>query len=176
MKQKKNWYILNIRSGQENIIKYKIKNIFKKKISYKILNPIKRIKIIKNGKKYIKKRNIYSGYLLIKIKLNKLIYYKLKNIEGINSFLNERYNDYPLPLKNKEIKNIIKNLYNQYKKKFYIKKKKIDIGDNVKIINGLFKNIKAIVKKIYKEKSLLNFNILGRPTSIIIKNINLKKI
>ncbi|WGH26089.1 MAG: hypothetical protein NHF93_00030 [Candidatus Shikimatogenerans bostrichidophilus] len=175
-KNKKNWYILKIKNGYEQIIKKKL-NYFKKKkkILCKIFNPFLKKKKIKNGKKYYLKKKFYPGYLIINIFLNKNIFYKIKKINGVYNFLNERINNLPLPLNNIEINNIIKNYkyFKKNKKKKYNLYKKYKIGDNVKIIEGIFKSLSGNIDKIYKKKKKIKLIVMFFGRKIPIKiNIN----
>lgn len=178
--KKKKWYILKIKNGYEKIIKNVLINYKKKKkILSNVFLPIKKkIKII-NGKKKVIKKNFYPGYLIIKIFLNQKILYKIKNIKGVTGFLNERLNKLPVPLNDNEINNII-NKYYKYKT-LKIKNNEqiydnLNIGDNVKIIYGVFKNLNGIIENKNKKKIELSLIILNRKVTIKMKYNQIKKI
>ncbi|WGH27118.1 MAG: hypothetical protein NHG12_00035 [Candidatus Shikimatogenerans bostrichidophilus] len=166
------WYILKIKNGLEKIIKKKILNLKKKmKFLVKFFIPVKKeIKII-NGKKKLLKINFYPGYLIINIFLNEKILYKIKNINGVLYFLNERINNLPLPLNDNEINNIINNYYkyNTFKEKDNNLLIDYKIGENVKIKYGVFKNLNGIIENIYKKKNIVELSVIILSRKIIIK-------
>ncbi|WGH27632.1 MAG: hypothetical protein NHG11_00035 [Candidatus Shikimatogenerans bostrichidophilus] len=147
MLKKKKWYILKIKNNYEDIIINKIEKKIKKKI----------------------KKKYYLGYLMIKIFLNKKIFFFIKNIEGVSYFLNERINKLPLNINNN----------NYYKKKNinYKKKKKYNIGETIIIKKGIFKNKNGKINKIYKKKKKIEILILilGKIIPIKIKIDQIKK-
>ncbi|WOX79396.1 transcription termination/antitermination protein NusG [Candidatus Shikimatogenerans bostrichidophilus] len=162
--KKKEWYILKIINGEEKYIINKIKEKLLKYIKY-IFIPTKKYIRVKNGKKKIYKEKIIPGYMFIKIYLNKYILLILKKIKGILGFLNERNNKLPLKINKNELKNIIKNKYNNSYK----------IGDNVIINSGIFNNIKGKIEKIKKNNIILSIKLLGRNTKIELNINNINK-
>ncbi|MDH3004956.1 MAG: hypothetical protein NHG09_00705 [Candidatus Shikimatogenerans sp. JK-2022] len=164
----KNWYIIKIQNKFENYIKERILKILKEnniKIYY-FFNPYFIKSKFKKGKKYIKKKNILPGYLILNIFLNNFIFFKIKKIKGVIFFLNERKNNLPLSLNYNEIKNFFKKFKIIKKKK---DKKKINIGENIKIKKGIFKNIEGKIFKKKKKYIYIYIKIMGKNVPIKIK-------
>ncbi|WGH25600.1 MAG: hypothetical protein NHG13_00255 [Candidatus Shikimatogenerans bostrichidophilus] len=171
---KKNWYIIKIKTGLESTIKYKINSLFKKE---KKINKIFIPYIKSNGKK---KKNILPGYLIINLNLNNILLYKIKKIKGVNYFLNERRNKLPISLDFKEIINFIKSFLKIKKEKKKIVKKNINLklGEDYKIIEGLFNGLNGIITNIYEKYFIVTIYIMGRKIPVKInlnKNENNKK-
>ncbi|WGH24813.1 MAG: transcription termination/antitermination NusG family protein [Candidatus Shikimatogenerans bostrichidophilus] len=164
---KKKWYILNIITRYEVDISNKIKNITNNK-DIKVYNFIKKDIKIKNNKKYIYNRRLLPGYLIIYLKLDYLLLYKIKKINGVIGFLNERNNKLPIPLK-----------YNEFKK--FLKKNKKDRniikkGDDISINSGIFIGLIGKVEKIYKDKIEISIYIMGREVNLKIDKNKVNKI
>ncbi|WGH25728.1 MAG: transcription termination/antitermination factor NusG [Candidatus Shikimatogenerans bostrichidophilus] len=172
---KKKWYVLKIKNGYEKLIKKKIFILYKKNndILGKILIFYKKnIKIIK-GKKIFYKKNSLPGYLIINIYLNNKILYKIKNITGVSCFLNEKINKLPLSLSKKEVKKII------YKHKNYLNNDinlNFVLGENVKIIYGIFNGFNGNIEKILNNNVELSVIIFDRKILIKLKINQIEKI
>ncbi|WGH24627.1 MAG: hypothetical protein NHF92_00030 [Candidatus Shikimatogenerans bostrichidophilus] len=164
---KRKWYIINIITKYEIDIISKIKNIIndKKLIVY---NFIKKDVIVKDNKRYIYKKRLLPGYLILYFKLDFLLLYKIKKINGVIGFLNERVNKLPISLNFKELEKFLKKN----------KKKDINInkGDDIKINSGPFMGLSGKVENKYKDKIEISIYIMGRLVNLKIDKNKVNKI
>ncbi|MDH3004616.1 MAG: hypothetical protein NHF90_00455 [Candidatus Shikimatogenerans sp. JK-2022] len=172
---KNKWYIIKIITKYENYIIDNIKKIlYNNKIKeFKIYNLFNKTIKYKNNKKYIYKTKTLPGYLILYFKLNSLIYYKIKNINGVLYFLNERIDRLPISLNKTEIKSFIDN---NKTNNYITKTNKFKKGDYIKIKKGLLSGIKGKVKKITKHNIFLYIYIMGIKTKLLINKNKVKKI
>ena len=99
-----NWYTLRVISGKEKKIKetilYDVSNAgMEEKIS-DILVPSENIVEMKDGKKKIKEKVFFPGYLLVRLEMDKETKYLLENVNGVISFVGPK--GQPQPLKKED--------------------------------------------------------------------------
>lgn len=89
---KKAWYVLRAISGKEGKVKEildaAIRNTDLGQNVFQVLIPTERVMSMRNGKKVIKERNLYSGYVFIEAILTPDVIYVLRNTSNVIDFLN----------------------------------------------------------------------------------------
>ena len=67
--EKKGWYVLRAISGKENKVKEvldaEIKNTDLGNYVFQVLIPTEKVYTVRNGKKVVKEKNLYSGYVFV---------------------------------------------------------------------------------------------------------------
>ena len=105
-----NWYSLRVMSGKEE----KIKNNIFRELEYEkdiaenvedILIPTENVVDIKNGKKLVKKKVHFPGYILMKMEMNNETKFFIEGIDGVMSFVGPKGS--PQSLNDAEIKRIL---------------------------------------------------------------------
>lgn len=172
------WYVLQVMSGQENrvckTLQYRIDAETANGIDSGILEvviPTERIEDRKsNGKKVVRDRKLYPGYVLIKVRLfdqeGKLIpdtWGLIRETNGIIGFIG---GEHPVPLPQEEIDKMLQqgaeeNLAPKPAVEF-------NLGDMVVIREGAFENIEGSVVKIDQERQILgvSINMFGSSTIV----------
>jgi transcriptional antiterminator NusG len=87
----------------------------------------------------------------------------VKNTQGVIGFLG---GDKPTPLTESEVKEILNDI--ESKKKRVVQKHKFEVGDSVKIVDGVFVNFIGTVTDVQHEKGRLSVlvSIFGRDTRV----------
>ena len=95
--------------------------------------------------------------------LNDDIWSLIKNTNGVIDFLG---GEKPLALTDKEVEEILQEL--EERKKGVVQKHKIEVGDKVKITDGVFVNFVGTVLEVNHEKGRLSVmvTIFGRDTRV----------
>ena len=163
------WYILHVRTGQEERIKRLIQNKVNRGVE-KIKNviiPTEDVSEISKGEKKIKSRRYWPGYILIEIEDNfddEITWHSIRTTPGVFGFLGADRR--PVPLKDEQIERIKKEL--EERKSKPTPKIEFKPGDKVEITDGPFVNFTGIVEEVYPEKERLkvNVSIFGRGTSL----------
>ena len=164
-----NWYSLRVISGKEE----KIKDSIFRELEYapqiaedieEILIPTENVVEIKKGKKQVKKKVFFPGYVLVKMVMNNENKFFIENIDGVMSFVGTKEN--PQPLKSHEIDRLIGSIDSEDSDIIDIEIP-FKVGDSVRVIDGPFKDFDGLIQEVNdKNRIKVNVNIFGRPTPI----------
>lgn len=164
--------------GYENKVADLIKEEAKKKnmeyLMEDIVIPTRDHTEIRRGKKYIVKKKIFPGYVLLKIKPGENIWGMIKNVNYVAKFLGGK--NKPRALSEKEIEDIFSNMEN-----IEVRENSKDIflpGEMVKIMDGPFEGFSALIDTVDDEKRLIwvSVSIFSRETPLELKFEQVKKI
>ena len=128
---------------------------------------------VKDGKKKVTERSLYSGYVFAKIDLNTEIQHLIQSIPKVSGFIGE--SNTPTPLSEHDINVILDKVNNRAAPK---PKVFFDNGEMVRIIDGPFANFTATVDEYDLEHGTLKLNvsIFGRATPVDISYTQVEKI
>ncbi|NGX31452.1 MAG: hypothetical protein K940chlam8_00820 [Chlamydiae bacterium] len=162
------WYVVQVLSGQEDKVK---KQVLENRASVSgmledvedVLVPKENVAEVKAGQQKISEKRIWPGYILIKMNLTDEVWHYIKSINGIVDFLGGAK---PAPLAQKEVDEILQDL--EQKKEKVTHKHKLEIGEKVKITDGVFINFIGQILEVYHEKGRLSVmvSIFGRDTRV----------
>ena len=165
-----NWYTLRVMSGKEE----KIKNNIFRELEYEqdiashveeILIPTENVIDMKNGKKQVKKKTFFPGYILLNMEMNNETKFFIEGIDGVMSFVGPKGN--PQSLNDAEIKRIVGSFDADDDSVEEMEEMPFKVGDSVKVTDGPFKDFNGLVQEINdKNRIKVNVNIFGRPTPI----------
>jgi transcription termination/antitermination protein NusG len=161
------WYVLQVLSTQEKKVKKALEEHLELKAMSdqieEILLPTENVSEVKKGQQHVVEKRLWPGYLLIKMDLNDESWQYVKNTTGVISFLG---GDKPTPLTDEEMKELLKDLAD--KKQKITQKHKFEVGDRVKIVDGVFVNFIGTVIEVFRDKGRLSMmvSIFGRDTRV----------
>ena len=165
-----NWYSLRVMSGKEE----KIKDSIFRELEYEkdiaenvedILIPTENVVDIKNGKKLVKKKVFFPGYILLKMEMNNETKFFIESINGVMSFVGPKGS--PQSLNDAEIRRIIGSFDQDGDSVETMEEIPFKVGDSVKVTDGPFKDFNGLIQEINdKNRIKVNVNIFGRPTPI----------
>ena len=163
-----NWYTLRVISGKER----KIKDNILFELDYQnlssevsnILIPSENIVEMKEGKKKVRNKVFFPGYILIEMSESKEAKYLVENTDGVMNFVGS--NGDPQTLKDDEITRILGEVEGREGREVVIAPYKV--GDNVKVTDGPFADFTGFVNEVNNEKQKVkvSVSIFGRPTPI----------
>lgn len=162
------WYVLHVYSGQETKVKAYIENEVKvsgleEKIT-DVLIPAEDVVEMKGGKKKVRNKVFFPGYLLVRMALDKETQHLMQNVPGIIKFVGGQ--NAPQTIRPDEIDRIMRRVERKDEKE------SIDvpfsIGDPIKVIDGPFNDFSGFVEEINLEKNKVKVmvSIFGRPTPV----------
>ena len=164
----KKWYVIHVLSGHEKKIKSYLENeIQTLGLSDKInsvLIPSEEVTEMKNGKKKVKNKVFFPGYMLIEAVLDKDTAHLISSTPGVTNFVGSKSK--PQPLRGDEIERILGRVDEAKQREM------IDVpfreGDPIKVIDGPFTDFTGFVKEVNQEKSKLKVmvSIFGRATPV----------
>lgn len=165
------WYVLHTYSGYENKVKEKIDMLIENEQDniYSVKVPTEKVVEKKNGKEVVKEKKLFPGYVLINMNVTPRTWYIIRNINGVTGFVGPDSD--PVPLTEEEVRN------------FGVKKEvsmdiDVEVGDKVKINNGLFADTLAEIKEIDYEKGTIMgiVSIFGRDNTVEFEYDDIEKI
>ena len=139
-----------------------------------ILIPSENIVEMKDGKKKIKNKVFFPGYILVQMSDSKEARHIIENMDGVISFVGPNGN--PQALKEDEITRILGEVHGREGKEIVVAPYKV--GDSVKVIDGPFASFSGMVEDIDEEKSRLkvSVSIFGRPTPVDLEYNQVEKV
>jgi len=171
------WYAIQTYAGSEQAVKRAIEQMA---IDYGIEEKIERVVVpteevieVKNGKKKITERTLYSGYTFAHIDLDTDLWHKIQSLPKVSRFIGEQKT--PTPLSEADIKNILDKMENKSAPR---PKVDFETGEMVRIIDGPFANFTGMVEEYDLDhgKLKLNVSIFGRNTPVEILYTQVEKI
>ena len=167
--QEKKWYVVRAISGKEKKAKEYIENEMAKRGWSNdvptVLIPTEQVVAIRNGKKVIKERNFFPGYVIIEADLRDEIIPVIQNLPNVLDFLREREGK-PIPMRQAEINRILGKM-DEHADGAEMMDRYI-IGENVKVIDGPFNSFVGVVEEVNEDKKKLKVTvkIFGRRTPL----------
>lgn len=161
------WYVVQVFSAQEKKVKKGLEEHLELKgmtdFVSEILIPTENVSEVKKGQQQVTEKRLWPGYLLVKMDLNDESWQYVKNTNGVIDFLG---GGNPTPLSEGEVAEILRDL--EDKKKKITQKHKFEVGDQVKIVDGVFVNFTGTVTEVFHDKGRLSVlvSIFGRDTRV----------
>ncbi len=179
-KIEKKWYVLRVISNKERKIKSQLEVEIERSnwsnVITQVLVPTEKVYQIKKGKKIIKERNFFPGYILIEAfegKLNSDLIQSIRSMTGVINFLGK---DDPVPLRKSEVNRILGKVDEMQETSESLNEPFL-VGETVKIIDGPFNDFLGNIEEIYDEKKKLKVivKIFGRRTPVELNFIQVEK-
>lgn len=168
--QSKKWYVVRAISGKEKKAKEYIEGEIAKRgwqeLVPQVLIPTEKVFTIRNGKKVIKERNYFPGYVLIEANLLDEVIPVIQNVTNVLDFLREA-DGKPIPMRPAEINRILGKMDDQLENSVAAMEK-FFVGEDVKVIDGPFNSFVGVVEEVNDEKKKLKVvvKIFGRKTPL----------
>ena len=163
---KKKWYVVHTYSGYENKVKInleqRVKSMGMENQIFQVLIPTEKVLEVKSGRRKYVQKKVFPGYVVIEMILDNDSWQVVRNTPGVTRFVGS--GGKPVPLKEREIENILKQMGKGEK----VPKLDIEVGENIRIVVGPFTGYTGKVKEIDYEKSKLKafLSIFGREASV----------
>lgn len=170
------WFVIHTYSGYENKVRTnlerRIDSMGQAEKIFRILVPTEDEIEIKDGKRRIAKKKVFPGYVLVEMIMDDDSWYVVRNTPGVTGFVGSGAK--PLPLQDREVKAILKQLGDETPK-FRITYQK---GSAVRINSGPFMDFSGVVDEILpeKEKVRVLVSIFGRETPVELDFAQVEKI
>lgn len=178
---KKAWYVLRAISGKEakvkEVLDAQIRNTDLGNHLFQVLIPTEKVLTVKNGKKVVKERNLYSGYVFIEADLQGEVMHILRNTTNVIDFLKGRGKDAkPEALRESEVMRMLGtadeiNVDAEEGVNDYI------VGEQVKVTYGPFNGFNGEIIEVYPEKKKVKVEvkIFGRKTPLELENSQVER-
>ena len=175
------WYVLRAISGKEakvkEVLDAAIKNGTLGKYVSEVLIPTEKVFVTRSGKKVVKERTLFSGYVFVKCILTGEVQYELRNTSNVIDFLRGRAkNSAPEPLRESEVMSMMGaadalNESPESTEDAYF------VGEAVKVTFGPFSGFSGVVKEVNgdRQKLKVEVKIFGRPTDLELENSQVER-
>jgi transcriptional antiterminator NusG len=172
------WYFLRVQVGREERIRtnmiMRLKQAGLEERVPQIIVPTESVAEHRAGKRRIHKKKLYPGYLMVQMDLGDEVWFTLRETPGFGDFVGARST--PTPAGQEEVEAVLGRMdasKDQPKMAININK-----GDRVKIKEGPFENMDAIVEEVHPEKGTLEVavNIFGRATPMTLGHWEVEQI
>ena len=177
----KKWYVVRAVSGQENKVKAYIENEINRlgmgDYISQVLVPTEKVVTVKDGKKIIKDKVYFSGYVMIEANLAGEIPHIIKSISGVIGFLGEVKGGDPVPLRLSEVNRMLGKV-DELAVTTDTHSIPFNIGETIKVIDGPFNGFNGTIEKINEEKRKLEVmvKIFGRKTPLELGFMQVEKV
>jgi transcriptional antiterminator NusG len=167
----KHWYVVKIQSGREESIKEAIERRVKieglEQYFGQIIIPTERVTEVRSGKRVVKEKKLYPGYLMVEVEYNDQILYLFRETSGVGDFVGGSVNHPPPPMPPHEVERMLGQKGDLPTREHKIKPN-YDRGDRVKVKDGTFAGMEGEVKELIEAKGCVRveLTIFGRPVPV----------
>ena len=177
--EKKGWYVLRAISGKENKVKEvldaEIKNTDLGNYVFQVLIPTEKVYTVRNGKKVVKEKNLYSGYVFVEAILVGEVVHHLRNTTNVIDFLGGKSNQ-PEPLRPSDVNRML-GAVDEMQEVGDEPAVVYHVGETVKVNYGPFNGFSGIIEEVNNEKKKLKVmvKIFGRKTPLELENSQVER-
>jgi transcriptional antiterminator NusG len=178
---KKGWYILRAISGKEAKVKEVLDamraNTDLGNYVFQVLIPTEKVLTVRGGKKVVKERNLYSGYVFIEAELTGEVIHELTNTSNVIDFLRGREKGAaPERLRDAEVMRML-GTADEFSNPTDDGINDYMVGETVKVNEGPFTGFAAIIEEVNREKKKLKVSvkIFGRKTPLELDNSQVER-
>jgi transcriptional antiterminator NusG len=164
------WYVVHSYAGYEKKVKGNLANrtvsLNMEDFIFQIEVPEEEVMEIKNGQRKMVKRNIYPGYVLVRMELTDESWSVVRNTPGVTGFVGNAHN--PSPLSMDEVEKILAPRPVKKSDKPDIRVVDFEVGESVTVMDGPFATLPASISEIMPEQAKLKVlvSIFGRETPV----------
>ena len=168
------WYVVHAYSGYENKVKEDLEKTIENRnlqnLIFEVKYPTETVTETLEGAKKPKtyQRKVYPGYVMVKMIMTDSTWYIVRNTRGVTSFVGS--GNKPIPLTDEEVTAMGVERMSL--------KLDVEVGENVRIVNGPFANFTGTVTEIDPEtqKVKLLVSLFGKETVMELDFIDIQKI
>jgi transcriptional antiterminator NusG len=174
------WYVVHSYAGYEKKVKgnlhNRIQSLNMEDYIFQIEVPEEEVMEIKNGQRKQVKRNIYPGYVLVRLDLTDESWSAVRNTPGVTGFVGNAH--HPSPLSLDEVEKILAPRPKKASDKLDIRVVDFEVGESVTVMDGPFATLPASISEIMPEQAKLKVlvSIFGRETPVELSFSQVQKI
>ncbi|MEJ6627068.1 MAG: transcription termination/antitermination protein NusG [Actinomycetes bacterium] len=174
------WYVVHSYAGYEKKVKGNLANritsLNMEDYIFQIEVPEEEVMEIKNGQRKQVKRNVFPGYVLVRMDLTDESWSCVRNTPGVTGFVGNAH--HPSPLTLPEVENILAPRPVKKSDKIDIRMIDFQINESVTVMDGPFATLPATIAEIMPEQGKLKVlvSIFGRETPVELSFHQVQKI
>lgn len=175
------WYVLRAISGKETkvkeVLEAQMKNTDLGNSLFQVLIPTEKVVAVRNGKKTMKERNLYSGYVFVEANLTGDIEYLLRNTSNVIDFLRGYGKDArPQKLRENEVLRML-GTADDINERAEQGVNDYMVGETIKVISGPFNGFNGEITEVFPERKKLRVlvKIFGRGSTLELENSQVER-
>jgi transcriptional antiterminator NusG len=174
------WYVIHSYAGYEKKVKgnlaNRIQSLNMEDYIFQVEVPEEEVMEVKNGARKMVKRNIYPGYVLVRMDLTDESWSVVRNTPGVTGFVGNAHN--PSPLSMDEVEKILAPRPVKKADKADMKFVDFEVGESVTVMDGPFATLPASISEIMPEQAKLKVlvSIFGRETPVELSFTQVQKL
>jgi len=174
------WYVVHSYAGYEKKVKGNLANritsLNMEDYIFQVEVPEEEVMEIKNGQRKQVKRNVFPGYVLVRMELTDESWSCVRNTPGVTGFVGNAH--HPSPLTLPEVENILAPRPVKKSDKIDIRMIDFEINESVTVMDGPFATLPATIAEIMPEQGKLKVlvSIFGRETPVELSFHQVQKI
>jgi transcriptional antiterminator NusG len=175
------WYVIRIVSGKER----KVKEYLDKEVKIngwgstilQILCPVEKVFKVLNGKKVLREKTLFPGYIMLEAVEGKLNDTMIQGITSVTNVIHFLGKEHPIALRKAEVNKMFGKLDEVSEQGIGYAEPYI-VGETVKIIDGPFNDFNGTIEEVNEEKKKLKIvvKIFGRATPVELNYSQVEKI
>lgn len=180
------WYVLRVVSGKERKVKeYLDKDVSRSgwtEIIRQIFLPMEKVYKVQNGKKVMREKNYFPGYVMLEVADGKLtddIIQHISNISNVMHFLTDGKGSKGniISLRKSEVNKMLGKV-DEMNDQGVTMSEPFIVGETIKIIEGPFNDFNGVIEEVNDEKKKLKVTvkIFGRSTPVELNYMQVEKI
>lgn len=180
------WYVLRVVSGKERKVKeYLDKDIVRSgysEVIKQVFLPMEKVYKVQNGKKVMREKNYFPGYVMLEVLEGKLtddMVHHISNVSNVMHFLTDGKGSKGniISLRKAEVNKMLGKVDEMSDQGITMVEPFI-IGETVKIIDGAFNDFNGVIEEINDEKKKLKVivKIFGRSTPVELNYMQVEKL
>lgn len=185
-KDETKWYVLRVVSGKER----KVKEYLDKEVNRsgwsetikQVFLPMEKVYKVQNGKKVMREKNYYPGYVLLEVSDGKLtddMVQHISNVSNVMHFLTDGKGSKGniISLRKAEVNKMLGKVDEMSDQGITMNEPFI-VGETIKIIEGPFNDFNGVIEEVNDEKKKLKVTvkIFGRSTPVELNYMQVEKL
>lgn len=176
------WYVLRVVSGKERKVKeYLDKEIARsefEKVVKQVFLPVEKVYKVQNGKKVMRERNYYPGYVMVEVVDGKMSDDLRDLIVGTNSVIHFLGKENPIALRKSEVNKMLGRMDEMAEAGGVSMIEPYIVGETIKIVEGPFNDFNGVIEEVNDEKKKLKVTvkIFGRSTPVELNYMQVEKL
>jgi len=184
--QETKWYVLRVVSGKEKKVKeYLDKDISRSgwtDVIKQVFLPMEKVYKVQNGKKVMREKNYFPGYVMLEVvdgKLTDEMIHHISNITNIMHFLTDGKGSKGniISLRKAEVNKMLGKV-DEMNDQGVTMSEPFIVGETIKIIEGPFNDFNGVIEEVNDEKKKLKVTvkIFGRSTPVELNYMQVEKL
>lgn len=160
------WYVLHTFAGQEEKVRKRILDVVEEEalsdVVFDVVVPTQEVMEIKKGEKQQVQKQLYPGYIFIKMIMSEENWHRIRQTNGVTGFVGTQMN--PIPVQETEMAEVLGQIGEGEQEP----QVEFSVGDTVRIISGAMEEMTGTVKEVDIEKAKLHVSVdmFGRSTPV----------